>query len=123
MLSAPSTHRVRVPVGTLALLLALITWGIEYKASLCSEKGFQASVGAPPAKLLTDAERSLEEHGATARSAAISLLQFAGPHWIAAASHDSAAHSSGYLLVASQAVDSPRQYLRTKNFPRPPPLS
>jgi len=70
-----SADRRRVPIGTLVLLLAVFSWGLEYKTSLYHQWRNPRASANPPAKLLTDAERCLFSKASGTGAGLVSLVR------------------------------------------------
>ncbi len=82
-LSRNSAHRAHLPIGMLALLLALFSWGLQYKISLYDHWRHPRASTEPPAKLLTDAERPLTSKRAIAFRVPLSPVQPSSPSALA----------------------------------------
>jgi hypothetical protein len=122
MLSYLSARRMRWPIGSLALLLALFGWGLEYKISLYHHGKPSHSTANPPAKLLTEAERRIAPKGAITSAVLVSPIRVLGAHALVAEYGREQARAAGSFLHVFQ--DAPARYrLAGRFFIRPPPLS
>lgn len=122
----PSSHsacHIRLPIGTLTLvlLLALIGWGLQYKTSLY-QRDHRHSTSVPPAKLLSEAERSSASKGVISSPVLTSPVGIASPHVPAAGYDRWSVRGERYFLFISQ--DAPLAHrLCTRFFLHPPPFS
>lgn len=118
--SGHSQHRFHLPIGTIALLLAIIAWGFHYKISLYQEQHELNTNITPPAKLLSEAEKS-----AISRTAAISpdsQLRTADVHFFAAGFDVQPSDSAGVLSLIAE-DDHSQKRTCWRFFLRPPPLA
>lgn len=122
MLSSPTAHRMRWPIGSMVLLLALFGWGLEYKISLYHHGKPGHSTANPPAKLLTEAERRIAPKGAITSPGLVSPTRVFSTHALVAEYCSERARVAGPFLRVFQ--DAPARYrLAGRFFIRPPPLS
>jgi hypothetical protein len=126
LLANNAARRARLPIGTLALLLAVFGWGLHYKISLYQDLECSfSSTSVPPAKLLSEAERiQVAKGGATSRisisgsrASSPDALAPAGTHYSKSISHGSS------FLLASREVVAERHLSSRQFFIRPPPLT
>lgn len=126
--SMPSLHlarRTRLPIGKLLLLVAVFGWGLQYKLSLYHHCKPAHSTANPPAKLLTEAERTETERRATFKAAAvpvvpISLAGPSGPAGLATTVDAGSSRTVAFLHLAL--AQAPPDHLRSaRSFIRPPP--
>lgn len=118
-----STHRLRLLIGTLALLLAVLGWGLSYKTSLYrNQETIFHSALVPSAKFILENEKSLGSLVAVISSAPSRLPGLASPHFFAAGYDGKSLCGEGCLLC-----DWPNELSqhepRWQFFIRPPPLS
>jgi hypothetical protein len=119
----PSEHRVRLPIGTVVLLMAVFGWGLEYKTSLYQEPGnIFHSRSLPPAKLLTEAERTLSSKQAAFGYGLNRGAKFASSHLLAAGWRVDQTACEGWAPYAYEG-ETPERSFAAKFFIRPPPLS
>ncbi len=117
-----SAHRARLPIGTLALLLGVFSWGLGYKISLYHHGKPARATANPPAKLLTEAERRIVPKGAITSPVLAAPVSVLSCHALAAEYRRERARSAVHPLLT---VEGPAPGRRSKRrfFIRPPPLS
>jgi hypothetical protein len=117
-----SASHARRPFGTLVILLALIGWGLQYKTSLYYHP-FQTS-SAPPAKLLSEAERPSPPQRINLSSVTTKVQVRTVIHCAWAVQVNRwAVRDAGDLVTARHSVASPVYRTRTWFLLRAPPLS
>jgi hypothetical protein len=117
-----SARRTRFPIGTLALLVALIAWGLQYKTSLilADQDDSLCRTLLLPAKILIDTEDSLPTKIAVSSSASSAVRSIPNLHFLVALSSGDSEPGGRLLLPASQ-PDAPGHYFSRRFFIRPPP--
>ena len=126
LLANNTVHRARLPIGTLALLLAVFGWGLHYKISLYHdlECSFSSS-SVPPAKLLSEAERIHVAKGSVTSAVSSSGSRVASPDALALAGkrYSKSTSDGGSFLLASCEDVAERHRNSGQLFIRPPPLT
>jgi hypothetical protein len=123
LFSNSPTHRIRLPFGTLVLLLAVFGWGLQYKTSLYQDQRSNLhSKSLPPAKLLSEAERIASSKHAVSSAGLITGVTTAtlGAPW---AGYDAELTLCEGCLSPTQRGAAPTRSFSAKLFIRPPPLS
>ena len=116
--SGYSHHRAHLPIGTIALLFAVIAWGFHYKISLYQEQHELNTNITLPVKFLSEAEKS-SVLKSTADSQPLQLNAVA-VHFLAAEFHFSLSRDAGILSLIPE-IAQPRKHSFWRFFPRPPP--
>jgi len=122
MLLLQSAKRARLPLGTLALLLALFGWGLQYKTSLYHSGKDLHSHSVPPAKLLSEAERRISaRHSVDSAVSAASVKTTAGHAEFADGDLSAENAAYNFALVSEHTPERQRPFWRLG--PRSPPRS
>lgn len=118
-----SMHRSRLLIGTAALLLAVFGWRLHYKTSLYQDQAKDLhSTLVPPAKLLSDAERSLSAKSVFASFVIVPPTGMTNSHALAAECVGEATRRAGYLPLPSLEA-LPEHDPCEQVYIRPPPLA
>jgi hypothetical protein len=117
-----SADRKRLPIGMLALLLAIFGWGLEYKTSLYQHWRDPHPSSIPPAKLLAEGEKCDIEK--LAASSIDSSSQVKVSSQLLPAAGFERERSRFEQPLSSATFDARRKLQRqTQSFIRPPPFS
>lgn len=126
LIANDAAHRARLPIGTLALLLAVFGWGLHYKISLYQDLGCSfSSTSVPPAKLLSEAEKIHAAKGGVTSAISISASRLASPDVLALVgkSYSKLISDGSSFLLASLEAGGEHHPNSRQFFIRPPPLT
>jgi hypothetical protein len=122
MLSCKAAKKTRMPIGTLVLLLAVFAWGLQYKISLYHQGSGIHSGSAPPAKLLSDAERLYPEKYSIRSVPSAPRIESTGFHALPSRQDDTSSHVEARIPLPLR--DARAAYSPFWEFSlRSPPLS
>lgn len=111
MRSFKLARRFRLPVGT--LLLAVVGWGLQYKASLYPQANHRHAAAVIPAKLLNDGETSLTWNDTIASTGPLFPIGLASLHVPATGYDREPGRSEGISFVSREV---PREQRRDRRF-------
>jgi hypothetical protein len=117
-----SARCTRFPIGTLALLVALIAWGLQYKTSLirADQDDSLCRTLLLPVKILIDTEDSLPTKIAISSSASSVVRSPVSHLFLAVGCGTDAEPDETCLLLGLQHV-APEPHFSGEFFARPPP--
>jgi hypothetical protein len=121
---AKSAHRPQIRIGMLALVLALVCWGVQYKTSLIFRDQGKTlySSSRLPAKIFSESEKCFSATIAAASHDPITAVRAGSYYFLAVTPGSEAAPRESEIALSSLYI-FPEYRRSSRSFIRPPPLS